>query len=301
MKSLLKWVRTIIFHFIAKRVLEIQCRKTVQCPVSVSIIVTDQSSLRFPSWHSICDTIRSAVSSRQHPTNESDKIIEAFKAQVLEVQVGRRDAKLFDGLRHSIRMDNLDDGSAPATYDLVVTLHCEAVLLATALYPSLAILDQDPLLLRIAEVFVSPSSHTVSPSLTLHWQGLGMSPGLMVSKLCCPACCRLFRTIKDCWQATAPKMLTQFHGCHSVPYVVELPKWLPQDVVKNMGNFFTPVLMDALAFLACPPPARLPLVDKVHHSQQSASGISVSSSNAEVMPSLKMLQRLNAELDKEVM
>lgn len=301
MKSLLKWVRTIIFHFIAKRVLEIQCRKTVQCPVSISIIVTDQSSLRFPSWHSICDTIRSAVSSRQHPTNESDKIIEAFKAQVLEVQVGRRDAKLFDGLRHSIRMDNLDDGSAPATYDLVVTLHCEAVLLATALYPSLAILDQDPLLLHIAEVFVSPSSHTVSPSLTLHWQGLGMSPGQMVSKLCCPACCRLFRAIKDCWHPPAPKMLTQFHGGHSVPYVVELPKWLPQDVVKNMSNFFTPVLMDALEFLSCPPPVRLPLGDKVHHSQQSASGISIGSSNAEVMSSPKMFQRFNAELDKEVM
>ena len=199
-------------------------------------------------------------------------------------------------------MDNLDsDSSALATYDLVVTFHCEAVLLVMALYPSLAILDKDPTLLRVAEVFVSPSSHTVSPSLTLHWQALGMSPGLMVSKLCCPACCRLLRSIKDCWHPPAPKMLTQFHGCYSVPYIVELPKWLPQDVIKNMGNFFTPVLMDALKFLSCPPPVCLPLGDKFHHSQQSASGISVGSSNAEVMSSPKMFQRLNAKLDKEVM
>ena len=133
----------------------------------------DQSSLRFPSWHSICDTIRSALSSRQNPTIESDAIIEAFKAQVLEAQVERRDDKLFEGLWHSIRMDNLDDRSALTTYDLVVALHCEAILLTMALYPSLAILDKDPTLLSIAEVFVLPTSHTVSPSLTLHWQALG--------------------------------------------------------------------------------------------------------------------------------
>jgi hypothetical protein len=96
-------------------------------------------------------------------------------------------------------------------------------------------------------------------------------------------------------------MLTQFHGCHSVPYIVELPKWLPQDVIKNMVGFFTPVLMDTLEFLSCPPPVHLPLGGKVHHSQQSMSGISIGSSNAEVVSSPKMFQRLNAELDKEVM
>jgi hypothetical protein len=104
--------------------------------------------------------------------------------QVLEAQVECQDDKLFEGLLHSIRMDNLDDCSAPTTYDLVVALHCEAVLLVMVLYASLAILDKDPTLLSIAEVFVSPTSHTVSPSLTLHWQALGVSPGLMVSKLC---------------------------------------------------------------------------------------------------------------------
>ena len=301
MKSLLKWVRTIILHFIAKWVLEDQCRKTVQCPVSISIVVTDQSSLRFPSWHSICDTIRSARSSCQNRTVDSNKIIEAFKVRVLEAQVERWDAKLFKGLRHSIRIDNLDDHSGQTSYDLVVTLHCEAVLLAMVLYPSLAILDNDPTLLRLAEVFVSSICHTVSPTLTLHWQALGLSPGLMVSKLCCPACCRLFWSIKNCWLTPAPKILTQFHGCHSAPYIIELPKWLPQDVVKNMVDFFTLVLVDALKFLSCPPPVRLPLGDKVHHSQQSASGISIGSSNAEVMSSPEMFQRLNDELDKEVM
>ena len=100
---------------------------------------------------------------------------------------------------------------------------------------------------------------------------------------------------------TSTKMLSQFHGCHSVLYIVDLSKWLPQDVIKNMVNFHTPVLMDTLKFLSCPPPVHLPLGDKVHHSQQSVSGIGVGSSNAEVMSSPKMFQRLNAELDKEVM
>ena len=148
MKFLLKWVTTIILHFIAKQVLEVQCRKTVQCPVSISIIVTDQSSLRFPSWHSICDTIRSAWSSCQNRTVDSDQIIKTFEAWVLEAQVERQDAKLFEGLHHSIRMDNIDDCSGLTSYDIVVTLHCEAILLAMALYPSLAILDNDPTLLR---------------------------------------------------------------------------------------------------------------------------------------------------------
>jgi hypothetical protein len=127
-----------------------------------------------------------------------------------------------------------------------------------------------------------------------------------VSKLCCPACCKLFQSLlkaifhdNEQLELQPPAILTQFHGCHSVPYPVKLPKWLPEDVNKVMVAFFMPVLVDALEGLMHEsPPAHPVPAGKVHRSQQSNSNISIDSSNAEVTYNPVLVDQFNAQLDE---
>ena len=121
-----------------------------------------------------------------------------------------------------------------------------------------------------------------------------------MSKQCCPACARLFHCLlgvydkkDDCedW----PKILTQAFASHAMPYPVRLPQWLPDNIIDGMVTSFRPHLMqalDLLAYLAHDIP-KLP-TNKVHHSQQSQSNISVGSSNAEVISTAEMMGRFTS-------
>jgi hypothetical protein len=119
-----------------------------------------------------------------------------------------------------------------------------------------------------------------------------------VSKLCCPACSRLFHCLLQIYdkkheKEDRPKILTQALASHAVPYPVQLPQWLPDDVVKSMVSFFRPLLVEALEFLAYPL-VTAPVISpsgKVHRSQQSRSNISVGSSNAEVTSAPDIAER----------
>ena len=110
-----------------------------------------------------------------------------------------------------------------------------------------------------------------------------------MSKLCCPACSRLFHCLLQIYEEQhendkrRPKILTQALASHTVPYPVQLPQWLPGDVVERMVTYFRPLLAEALQSLLSPP-GDAPVIPpgKVHRSQQSLSSISVGSSNAEV-------------------
>lgn len=131
---------------------------------------------------------------------------------------------------------------------------------------------------------------TPSTSLILCWQALNIG-GIRVSKLCCPACSKLFHCLLQAYEEQHeddnywPKILTQALAAHTVPYPVQLPQWLPGDVVKHMVTFFMPLLADALQLLVSPP-GDAPVISpgKVHRSQQSLSNLSVGSSNTEVAP-----------------
>ena len=78
--------------------------------------------------------------------------------------------------------------------------------------------------------------------------------GIRVSKLCCPACSRLFHCLLQIYEQeheteNPPKILTQALASHAVPYPVQLPQWLPDKVVDDMVTFFRPLLAEALEFL----------------------------------------------------
>jgi hypothetical protein len=52
-----------------------------------------------------------------------------------------------------------------------------------------------------------------------------------VSELCCPVCWELLTILTE----ETPLAL---RGCHSMIYPVELPKWLPSEVVDEMNERF---------------------------------------------------------------
>ena len=175
------------------------------------------------------------------------------------------------------------------------TLHCEAVLVALALYPDNAIRDDESQMLQ--RYF---SRLTPSPRLILCWQALRIG-GIRVSKLCCPACSRLFHCLLQKYKKSHgddkhwPKILTQALLSHTVPYPVQLPEWLPGDVIQCMINFFRPLLAEALQSLVSPSGGGAPVISpgRVHRSQQSLSGISVGSSNAEVTSTSEVPDRFD--------
>jgi hypothetical protein len=69
------------------------------------------------------------------------------------------------------------------------------------------------------------------------------------------------------------------YGHHHVPYPVELPNWLPEQVINNMLDFFRPILVDLLNSMEDAAPIMFP--GKVHRSQESESNISAASTNAD--------------------
>ena len=73
--------------------------------------------------------------------------------------------------------------------------------------------------------------------------GIETGPGIMISKLCCPACWQLFQLLT---QSSTLSTLFTVHGSHYVLYPVELPVWLPEEVINELIEFFWPILVDLL-------------------------------------------------------
>jgi hypothetical protein len=166
-ESLLNWMRTLVFHFIAKRLLELHCRdlQTLKYPISITILTSNHPVLRFPSWRSICDVIKRLLPSHD---NRYDNLVQAFEVQVRHaVLLGdaakSADAKFLVSFSNSLKApDNQVIMSQHLCDKFPGTLHCEAVLAAMALYPDRAIQDKDPRLRDIAQVVSSPDSFSKS-------------------------------------------------------------------------------------------------------------------------------------------
>ena len=131
-------------------------------PISITFIATDHSVLRFPSWLNICDVIKKTLS----PNDPYDEIVKAFEDRV-------RGMNWNDKLLVSLRKSLNSDSDMQCKDDFPGTLHCEAVLVALALYPDNAIRDDETrVLTNTAEVLFSPDSISkADPMLTgiAHW------------------------------------------------------------------------------------------------------------------------------------
>ena len=96
----------------------------------------------------------------------------------------------------------------------------------------------------------------------------------MVSKLCCPGCWRLFRILSE---SDTPSTLFTVRGYHSVPYPVEMPAWLPEEVISKLIKFFQPILVNLLNSMDIGHFHAYEKFKKVHRSQESELNISETS------------------------
>ena len=75
--------------------------------------------------------------------------------------------------------------------------------------------------------------------LTIYHKNLLRSGMISVSKLCCPVCWELLAILNE------DKPLS-LRGCHPMIYAVELPKWLPSEIVDEMNERFQNYLQQEL-------------------------------------------------------
>ena len=138
--------------------LEIHCRRLPKEEVRFTIITTDRSGFRFPSWPLIQDTIKNALHSQLSPNSddfeqEAKRLITRFRKEILSASSIR--CRLMQYLQNSINACQSEDANAqavPARDIFPGTLHCEAVLAAIGEYPERAILDKNQTLINIAQV-----------------------------------------------------------------------------------------------------------------------------------------------------
>lgn len=101
-----------------------------------------------------------------------------------------------------------------------------------------------------------------------HCQAFGdMLPSIMVSKLLCPTC----------WEGLLildPAKRFGVCGHHRVPYAVELPSWLPQEVVAALSSKFRALVVEEFKLLTSS--VELP-PSSGRASQESQSHISIAS------------------------
>ena len=280
--------------------LEIHSRRLPDREVHFTIITTDRSGFRFPSWPLIQDTIYNALHSQWSPDRDNfeqevKRLIARFRKEILSAS--SINCRLMQYLQNSINACQLEDANAQAVHASDIfpgTLHCEAVLAAIGEYPDHAILDKNQTLINIAQVTLASPSHIISLTDFHIWQVMRQSPGIMVSKLCCPACWRLFRILSE---SDTPSTLFTVRGYHSVPYPVEVPAWLPEEVINKLIKFFQPILVDLLNSMDVGDFHAYEKFKKVHRSQESESNISeTSAASSNILDN----KRLGARLDEFV-
>ena len=267
------WMKTLVSHFLAKQALEQHCLKLpAKEQVRINIITMDRSPLCYPTWPVMSALVGTVVESSKATGNSGIALDCTEAVKKLEQRI-LSEKKQHNFLRAFKQMVSSKDPTQVLTFKFPSGLHCEFILAAFLLYPKEANPVKDEPLLKIAKVLLF--SILFMHWITNHCQAFTNQRGfsIAVSKLLCPAC----------WEGLLFLDETkQFDVCghHFVPYVVELPSWLPPAVVDAMCKRFRALVMEELqVLLESPDVSLLPLSGIPHQSQESQSNISVASSH----------------------
>lgn len=142
---MLKWMRMLVVHFIAKHVLEVNCRRphAMQRSVSITVIAMDHPPLPLPSWTSICDAIKLSLAALE---TQYPDVLNAFKKELFlnsqkdhRDDPGKRVDKVLVFLCKSLVAHEEEENISLDSITFPATFHCEAVLAALGLYPDLVI------------------------------------------------------------------------------------------------------------------------------------------------------------------
>lgn len=258
------WVKVFVFQLLGKRQLEVLCRNggPARGPVTISILAVDRATYQVPPWSECKEVIKKAIA-LDKSAFDSAGVCDALERRIrscppLHNSSAQHTVNIFRGLLHG----------RPKTY--VGGTHCEAVLATLSQYHETAILNkEDKALIEICQVLCLIFIH-VESLIDYHTKTL-QNRAISVSKLCCPVCWELLRTMKE--KLELPNQFT-VRGCHSNIYPVVLPKWLPQDIIDKMVGIFRRHLAQELHKFVQPDTSY-----KMHRPrQESETNISVTSS-----------------------
>jgi hypothetical protein len=268
-----RWTKTFVSHFLAKRALEQHCLKLpAKEQVRINIITTDRSPLRYPTWPVLSALVGTVVESSKATGNGGIALDRAEAVKKLEQRI-LSEKKQHKFLRAFRQMVSSKDPTQALALKFPSGLHCEFILAAFLLYPKEANPVKDELLLKIAKVLLF--SIIFTHWITNHCQAFTDQQGfsIAVSKLLCPACWEGLLFLDE------TKQFDVF-GHHFVPYAVELPSWLPPAVVDAMCERFRALVTEELQVLLESPDVSLPSSSGIpRQSQESQSNISVASSH----------------------
>ena len=132
----LKFVRTLVVHFTAKRTLEKHCLRLKDEDVNVSLFSVERSALAIPagSWSTMKDMMRALFSSNPSSTSTNDTALATKALEILEAKV----------LKAVTGQDNSKHGKLLANFKLIIEgnesillpggMHCETVLATLCKY-----------------------------------------------------------------------------------------------------------------------------------------------------------------------
>lgn len=159
------------------------------------------------------------------------------------------------------------------TIDFPGGMHCETLLATLGKFFELSHEgDDNANLLSTCKVLFLHILYCL-PDLIIYHKKLLQSGMISVSKLCCPVCWELLAILGK----ENPLLL---RGRHSTIYAVELPKWLPSEIVDEMNERFQIYLRREIKIMLDGAKQKADFqVRHRHTTHESESNISVASTN----------------------
>lgn len=227
---LLGFIRTFVVHLTAKRALERYSLKNNCRVVNISLLSVKRSCLLIPvgSWPKMKGILKESFSSDPSDLESFTSAATAAKAiKFLEDKIQTPPEHCNLECRKLLkRFKNIIQGMSVL---LPGGLHCEAVLATLGKYYKDGLDEPDNIALSTCKVLLI--TYYCLLNLTFYYKTLLYSGGISVSKLCCPVCWELLVLLGS-------EIPLSFRGSHSTIHPVELPEWLPYEIVEEMKKQF---------------------------------------------------------------
>jgi hypothetical protein len=277
MSSLFWFIKTFVVHLTAKRALERYCNG-INRDVNISLFAVERSHLSIPSWPGMQDILRESFLSDtfESSTSAGDADIASKAIELIEDKIRNPPQKCGQKCRKMLaNFANIIMNKAPLEFK--GGLHCETVLATLSQYFKDFLIEDDSNADLISTCKVLLFTTYCLLDLTFYHKKLLHSDVISVSKLCCPVCWELFKLL-------GLEESLSLRGSHSTIYPVELPSWLPSEIVEEMYKLFLNHLRQEIEIMlegdSADPDSEQPVQvtqRKGHASHESESNISIAS------------------------
>lgn len=237
------WIKLLVKHFAAKRILEDYCQRMKESPdpVQISVLAVPHKSHDMPSWVHLQSIIKDLLSNKpEAPDNSAPTSLAPDEEQISDNEQPSGDGIASNNLKNEEVIAFIESrflSESPTNkmfrkfHDIITgkkvliqhSIHCEAALAA----------------------FASGNQETGGEDLrvTALRENLDRS-AVAVSKLCCPACWELMDILGD---SSGPGY--QVRGRHSTVFPVRLPPWLDEGVIQKLVTRFEQLLREQLSLI----------------------------------------------------